>query len=529
MKKKNTPAEEVLQPTAPVETEAAAPAETTPKKAKKDRRRLHYGAVATAVTVVVVIAAVVLNVLVGVLNDRYPLNLDLTSTQMLTLSEKSETFAKGIEEDVEIHIFYDETVFTAPNTGTKELDDLLLQFNSALQQYRSLSDGKVTYDFINLTSDPTAAAQYAKYEVQMGHILFLSGERHAIATLDDLYTYDETYYYYGQMVLQTSEVEQVLAVNINKVLGSNLKPITMLTGHGESNTALKTILGQVGYEILEKNITTAEKFNEETGTVIVCAPTSDYTAEELKTLREFLENGGNRGRQFIYIANYAAHCPNLEEYVADNYGVQVEHQMIIESSASRHPVVYAGSINGTYAPYGDLQTTEFTAAKDLGALAPLTLQLVAQWGSDTSTAQYVQPVVSFPKTAQLVALPAADAEDKTFGDPTDAESYPIHGVVLSTASAVYEGNTVKTKALISGSYYFFADETNRDTVLTLINGINGVTETIRMPSKSFSTEQASFGDDAMTVYILGLGVFAVGIPLIFAAIGIFVFVKRRNL
>ena len=48
-------------------------AEEKPEKVHKDHRKLRYGTIATAMSVVVIAAVVLFNVVVGVLDDRFPL------------------------------------------------------------------------------------------------------------------------------------------------------------------------------------------------------------------------------------------------------------------------------------------------------------------------------------------------------------------------------------------------------------------------------------------------------------------------
>lgn len=76
-----------VDPAAPDETrEETSPPENAeqPDAGKKKKRRgvsrkFRYGTLSTVLTLVVVAAVVLVNVVASLLNDRYPLNLDLTS------------------------------------------------------------------------------------------------------------------------------------------------------------------------------------------------------------------------------------------------------------------------------------------------------------------------------------------------------------------------------------------------------------------------------------------------------------------
>ena len=76
-----------VEPAKDVEQQDAAK-EAKPEKVKKprNRKKLKYGALATGITVVFIAAVVLLNVLVSVVMDRYPLKVDLTSSKLYEIS-----------------------------------------------------------------------------------------------------------------------------------------------------------------------------------------------------------------------------------------------------------------------------------------------------------------------------------------------------------------------------------------------------------------------------------------------------------
>lgn len=54
-------------------------------------------------------AAIIVNVIVGVLADKFPqMNLDMTGTNMNALSENTIDFVKTIDQDVEITVLASE-------------------------------------------------------------------------------------------------------------------------------------------------------------------------------------------------------------------------------------------------------------------------------------------------------------------------------------------------------------------------------------------------------------------------------------
>ena len=148
----------------------------------RNLRRLRYGTAATVLTIVVIVAILLLNIIMDIVADRYPITWDLSADKVFTLSEESVAIAEAVQNDIEIVVFSDEETFTNPTTGASagipEFDTTLREFYTALRQYRTHSDGKVTFKFINPDQEPAQFAAYQNYDVTTADILFISGDRH---------------------------------------------------------------------------------------------------------------------------------------------------------------------------------------------------------------------------------------------------------------------------------------------------------------------------------------------------------------
>ena len=116
-------------------------------------------------------------------------------------------------------------------------------------------------------------------------------------------------------------------------------------------------------------------------TVVIAAPSKDYTDDEIKKIREWMNNGGNLGRNLAVFVNYQADCPNLYEYLNVDFGIEVTNNIIIETDVNRQ---YAYN---QYYLYGDIADTDYTgnSAGDKKALTMVTRQLLTHRESDTSS------------------------------------------------------------------------------------------------------------------------------------------------
>lgn len=534
-----TPVEEVIE---------TVPTETKSKKSIFHNRKFRYGTTATVLTIVVIIAAIFINIIFGVLDTKFPLKWDLTNDKLLTLSKESKEYAKAIKDDITITICTEETAFTAPNTGYEELDSVVSQFYSALQQYKSLSKGKVTFSFVDLTTDITKSAELSQYNVSAGSILYQSGKRYAVSAIADLYSYDENYETYmayknyGQQYdgeySFNSLVERSLMMNINKITGVALNPITMLTGHGEDEdtvSALTEFFTNNGYEVLTLDITTMDNFDEKTDVAVIPAPTSDYTAEELKVLRSWVDNNGKRGHQLMYVANFSTYLPELSEYFKDNYGIEVTPNWIVETSSARMFSMYAQYI------YGDVVDTEYTTKDDKWVKSPCTFQLKTNWVDNEQEAKYNKAIVTFPDTTEIIDVnaykkheEASQNGEKVELDRQKADSYPITGMAYAVNMKTVDGKAAYSNALVCGSNLYFSQNlndgatSNEATFLSVFNGITGKEQAVNVATKSLATANVDFGSEA-TKKAVGLGLFTIGLPLCLLIAAFVIFLRRKNL
>lgn len=530
------------------------------KRTLADGRKLRYGALAAGLTAVVIVAVLLLNVIAGILDTKYPLTIDVTGTKVLSMSDTFKTFASSVNQKVHITVCIDEETMKTPDTGLNELNLILSQFYSDLKQLKVLSNNNVTYEFVDLTKDVKKASALEEYELQSGSILFKSGKRTATAHYSDLYTGDDNfqqmmmqYQYYGTMsggeYTLTSNVEQLLVTNVQVVLNANLHPVTMIVGHGENETLitnLTELLTKNGYEVKTLGITTMDNAFDPTSTMaILPAPSNDYTADELAYLRNWVANGGKMNHHLVYIVDSQSWLPVLSEFFADDYGIEVTQNWAVETSNSR--VFPVNTLFGTYMSpeytYGDLADSEYTDKADKAAKAPMCAPLKLLWSDDDTMAKYTKPIVTFPDTCQQMNMldyraytEAASAGDESAvpPSPTPAETYPMVGMAYSRQVAMVDGANVSSGALVCGSaemlssYLSDTSCENEKVFLASVNGLNGNEKGTFIPGKDIVSPHVEYGSEGSKKFI-GIGIFTVGLPLALLLTCLAVFLRRKNL
>ena len=115
-----------------------------------DRRaRILVGTNATAIVVFVFIAAILANVAIS----RYPKTIDLTDSQIYTLSPASVEAVQSLEQPVEVKIFISPDMPPPFHLLSQQLSDMMAD-------YAANSGGKLTFQIISPSDeDPAVPAE----------------------------------------------------------------------------------------------------------------------------------------------------------------------------------------------------------------------------------------------------------------------------------------------------------------------------------------------------------------------------------
>lgn len=509
------------------------------KKSKKkaSNRRLRYGGMAVLVTVLVIVGAVVLNIFANVLFDRFPLSLDMTSDDRFTVSQETIDVIKSIDKPVEIIAFFRETYLSQPNTGYAEFDTIYKQMKETWSQYELQSNGQVTIKYVDLTAQPTLVKEYEAYgDIAEGSILFRSGEgaeeRARLKTLGDFYTYETDSYGYS-LTSFTSQVEMMTASAIKAVISEEDLQVMLLTGHDEDSdavTCLTDLYELNGYSVEQINLASQQEIGEKVTTAIIAAPEKDFADVEITRLRDWLTNDGKLGRNLMVVVNSLAtskDCPNLYEFLNDEYQIEVTDNLVVETDSNR---AYAGY--NAQVIYGDLPSSPIqTTAKESGVLSMMPRQILLKAGTDNTQSLFNISLVTFPESSRLVSL--LDGENAT---QKQADEYPINGMGMAVKwtydNSGDESVQVQTNVVVCGqdivnsSVFQMQSVQNKKIMLDIMNYINGNEDSVTVPGKDITQTSTEF--TAGTANVLGL-VFALLLPVALLVICLVVFLRRRHL
>ncbi len=512
------------------------------QKIQRDPRRRKFKTISTALTIAVIAAILLLNAIVSVIADRYPITFDMSSDKVFTLSEESENVAKSIKNNVEVVVFADvQDYFISMAQDlysvylyyygqevdlSNQFERLSREIETALAQLKSASDDKITYTFINPDQEPEKYAKYTKYNMGDNNVLFISGERSRKTTLQTMYEVTDV-----NAVI--SNVEKVLISNIYALQGEHDRIVQVLTGHEENSTtiaSLKQLYELNGYIFEELMITGSAEFNNNAELLLIAAPAKDYTEAEIQRIRNWLTNDNKRNRHMMVFINPTADCPNLYEMLKTEYHIEVTDQLIHESDPDRY--ISNGVQYDDTLIYADVADTDYTANSvgEYSVIMPQARRLLCDLPtSSEGTDQLGIPLTTHPDTSWVATI-GNNSSKVTL----DKEDYPLY----STIAYVYESfdyNTQQeatTTVTVCGSAFMpgYAQQSsvkNEDFLLDVVHSVTGYETNISISNKVIAKDVTEF--KAGTQMILGIWVFTIGLPVAVLLVCLIVFLRRRSL
>ncbi len=509
----------------------------------RDPRHLRFRAISTALTVVVIVGIVLLNIFFDAMAQRYPLTIDMSSDKVFTLSADSKSFAKSVENKVEVVVLTDpEEYFLALADQlysyyqvnlSNQFERISREVETALAQLKSTSDGKISYTFISPDQEPEKYAKYSEYNLGENNILFISGERYKKAMLDTMIeVVDENTVY--------SNVEKVLVSNIFALQGESDRIIQVLTGHDEdiaTIAGLKRLYELNGYTFEELDITGSTEFSAGAEVLLIAAPKNDYTKEEIRRITEWLENDKKRNHHLMVFVDPdlpVSGCPNLYGLLKENYHIEVTDQKIYESDNDRY--FSDGTAYNQSWVWADVPNNKYTTAAygDQVVKAPASRRLLCDLPSSPSgngIEEWGLQLTTHPDSARVSIVGGNDEKKELKSD-----EYPL----VSGVSYVYEAtdnNELKaatTTVTVFGSsamaYGMFLQDystNNEELLLGIIHSVTNYQTGIIVSNKVVAKDVTQF--KASTQMTLGIWVFTVGLPAVVLIVCLVVFLRRRSL
>jgi hypothetical protein len=496
----------------------------------------------SAVTVVLVVAiVVVINVITGILMNRYPLKLDLTSDKRFELCDETIDALKSLDEDIEIGVTYPK--------------DTLLQYSyyqmipEILERYSIYAkegNGSVSIRYFDVNEDPDIVAKYNQYysgtistgamvvyceEEERAEVLSISGMISSSSSSSYYSTSsDASYSFTGENSITSAILNVTDANPVRAGFLINMGDDAYVFGDSGSVayavSSYESLLSKNGYECTELDIQSDKITPDDYDLIVIPAPFYDFNEDIIDDLEEFLYNDGNYGKNIVYIAHptqTSDSLPNITEFLA-KHSLKVEDSIIKDYTTAVGASLYASSYESypsALVSVADSDSVGTLTSESLPIAVPDSRSVTIL---DKNTGYVTTEILKTADTAALLSL-----EDQTLADET--ASYVVAAKSTDQHQDNYDIN--ESSVMVIGSIFMFdpmliqynTTYNNSNVTLNMTNVVCDKDSGVIIPDKTLDDNVIALTSTQQRV-IRNIVIF--GIPLIIVVIGAVVFIRRRN-
>ncbi|WMJ83300.1 GldG family protein [Oscillospiraceae bacterium LTW-04] len=452
-----------------------------------------------ALTVLLILLFIATSVCAYILTDRFGLKLDLTENRLYTLTDTTHNLVENLSAPVVITVFNTETEFL---TLPREL----------LRRYDRLSS-KLSVRYCDPYLQPALVQGYREkgYDVELNSIMVESGELDRYMTLMDLYKMDSS----GEKV-QGLVAEQMLTSAIAGVTAQR-KPLVQFTdGHNEQpSQALLNVFTRNNYE-LSYTMLSVLGVDPQADTLVIAAPTRDFSKEDTAAVEQYLEQGGS---VMVFLEPGSTAFPNLFDLLAD-WGIGVSDQTVLEPQL----YVSASRLN-VAATYANHPINQFFADNRYYVISPSSRALLPLYEKRGGV------------TTQQVLISSSKSYAQTHVESEDSKVPEAYGpfvlAMTSQREVSTQSNSKSARLFVSGSKNIYGDDLLQSSSLAnnnfLVRSASWCLEEeplLDIPDKALDTEYLPIlAGEAHLFALILQGI----LPMAVLIFGAYVYLRRRHL
>ena len=474
----------------------------------KRNRKSKKTAVSAAITILSVAAIVLVNVISGVLVSKYPaFTTDITSMQAFELTEPSKEIARNTGKKVKL-------TFLSEKRDYENRDPYCKQTSVTANEMAKLSNGKISVEYIDIVTNPTAVSAYSEENITANDIIVSCGEKTKILHVSDLFVFEA--YSMEYQYISASRSEQAIDNAIVMVTSDVMTKVAVISDNStkEYEYFVRT-LEENNYEVAEMSLE-KDEFSSDIDMVMIYEPEQDFTDNALLKLQSFLSNDKNYGKNLIYIPDIkGVEHPNLDKFIS-MFGVSAGNGIAFEYDDSEryyqdnyYEYIICGFGSNLYRQ--GISEKIYTPVMT-GMSRPVNIQ-----------SEYAEPLLILSEKSGVLPY---DADD------TWSMEKSITGDICIMAQSSVGDENKKSTLVIAGSSelfsetYFVSSLGNRSYIMTMLAELNGRSDEIISVSEKIITN-FDINADAHTRFWIGFVIYAM-IPLMILGCGLTVYLVRRG-
>ena len=454
------------------------------------------GSYAIVLTCIVLALLVVVNLLANALPASLT-KLDISASKLYSITSNTKAVVNALEQDV--------TIYWVVQSGQE--DDVI---DNLLAKYDSLSDH---IDVVKKNPDvyPAFAKQYTDEAVNNNSLIVVSGEKYRYVPYSDIYVSQGSAYSYSYTT--SFDGEGAITSAIDYVVSTELPIVYTLEGHGEADLP-ETFADQLEKENIETkslSLLTVDEIPEDAAALMIYAPASDLSAEEAKTLSEYVKSGG----KLLALAGPVAdrELTNLYGILSD-YGVTAAQGIVSEGDREHY------AFQAPYVLLPDLADSNITAPlaeKKYMAIIPIAAGL--QLSSDSEAVSLLNTTDSaYSKLAGYKQTSYEKEEgdiDGPFSLGVDIQDHSSGRILFFSSSY-----------LLDDMYNAYSSGANDDLVMNALSALMGDRQAMSIRSKSLNYNYLTISESvASLIKLVMIGL----VPLCYLAMGVATVWDRRRM
>lgn len=518
-------------------------ANSSPKK-KKNLKKFKYGSMSAVIIALVIVLVVIFNLICSMLAKRSPLKIDLTADNRYEISEESIEAIKNLKGDVEITVTFPKSDFESMGVYYQQMyayygmnvETPYEMIPSILENYEmhaKQGSGSIKVQYVDMNKDPDIISKYRKFynnDIPEGSIIVFSGNedngRVKVISREEIISMIKpantstqtavTMNFVGESTL-TSAIMNVTDANPIKTAFVSTMNGASLSGQGYEliTSEFMSFLDKNGYDCTAIDIATDSLSPEDYDFVVLPMPSVDFSADIIGKLGDFLYNGGNYQRNMLYIPNlYITDLPNISEFLAD-WSIQVEESAVLDDT--NWIETYMGFNQNVNVKL------EISDTDSVGSIPNETLPIVAPATRKLSI---------LSKNNDSIAVSVLKSMNTSY-DQDSKETGSRDAAIVSRKETSAGVDIYKSSLLVLGSSFMISDSiltqtnafNNANVIMGILNTMTGKETSAVIPDKAL--QQSLITPTAAEMN--GIKIFVLyAIPVIVAAAGIVVFVRRKN-
>lgn len=275
-----------------------------------------------AYSILNILSAAVLTILVNVGLDYVPdrfTSLDVTVNKLFTLTEDTVQYVGSLSQDVTIYVLVDE--------GSKDGD-----LDRTLQQIKEYSD-HIRVEYISSVANPMFYYKYTDVKPSDNSLIVVGPRANVVVDYNDIYAYELNYSTYEYELTGYDGEGQILSA-IESVSSEDALKFYSVSGHQELefDEQFMNTLSKVNIDYETISLYAVDAIPEDVCGIILNAPISDYSVDDVDKVLVYLEKGGSA----LIIPTWTDTSMDRFEQILEYYGVSLVDGVIVEGDRSHY-------------------------------------------------------------------------------------------------------------------------------------------------------------------------------------------------